>query len=331
MDQTFRVNCESCSLPFESCPVVSGAAGVVTGNAFSASAALGSSSFISLLTPGKGYYMEVVSGALEGHRFHLNTTAMLSGFGTSVVIDAASGRNTMAVPADFLGANYVIRAYKTLGEQFPAADFTAGASAAEADYILIFDVQTATWKTVSLLNLSGPPTWIMAGSVLDGSQAGYLIDPSAAMFVHRRSAGTVGATLTRTISGAVRGTKFAMPLPAGCRMGSNPWPVAASVSVRGLMNRGPLPSLASAVPFTGASSSGAADQVMFWAGDTTLGALTQEVHYYLKTSSRDQYTRAGNSNLPITNHDLLFLPLRSQYYCPKVAHPDYVMPLPWSP
>ncbi len=330
MDQSFRVNCESASLPFESCPVVTGAAGAVTGvgltSRFSASAALGQTNFSSLLTAGKGYYVEMLNGALEGHRFHVDTAATRLA-GTSVVIDTVSGRNTVAVPADFLGANYVIRAYKTLGEQFPAADFTAGVSAATADYLIVYDVETATWKTISLLDLSGTPTWIMAGNLLAGSQAGYLIDPSAALFVHRRSAGTVGAVLTRTISGGVRANKFAMPLPAGCRMGSNPWPVAASIIGRGLLN----PTTASAVPFTGASSSGAADQVMFWGGDTTMGSLTQEVHYYLKTTTRDQYTRAGNSSLPNTGADLLFRPLRSQYYCPRVAHPDYVMPLPWVP
>jgi large repetitive protein len=330
MDQSFRVNCESCSLPFESCPLITGAAGAVTGagltSSFSATSALGQTSFSTLLTAGKGYYVEMLNGALEGHRFHVDTAATRLA-GTSVVIDTVSGRNTVAVPADFLGANYVVRAYKTLGEQFPAADFTAGLSAAEADYLIVYDVETATWKTISLLNLSGTPTWIMAGNLLAGSQAGYLIDPSAALFVHRRSAGTAGPTLTRTISGGVRSNKFAMPLPAGCRMGSNPWPVAASIIGRGLLN----PTTASAVPFTGATSSGAADQVMLWSGDTTMGSLTQEVHYYLKTSTRDQYTRAGNSNLPNTGADLLFRPLRSQYYCPKVAHPDYVMPLPWVP
>jgi uncharacterized repeat protein (TIGR01451 family) len=330
MDQSFRVNCESSSLPFESCPLITGAAGAVTGagltSSFSATAALGQTSFSTLLTAGKGYYVEMLNGALEGHRFHVDTAATRLA-GTSVVIDTVSGRNTVAVPADLLGANYVIRAYKTVGEQFPAADFTAGVSAATADYLIVYDVETATWKTISLLDLSGTPTWIMAGNLLAGSQAGYLIDPSAALFVHRRSAGTIGATLTRTISGGVRSNKFAMPLPAGCRMGSNPWPVAASIIGRGLLN----PTNASAVPFTGASSSGAADQVMLWSGDTTMGALTQEVHYYLKTSTRDQYTRAGNSNLPNTGADLLFRPLRSQYYCPKVAHPDYVMPLPWVP
>jgi len=70
---------------------------------------------------------------------------------------------------------------------------------------------------------------------------------------------------------------------------------------------------------------------MLWSGDTTMGALTQEVHDYLKPSARDQYTRAGNSNLPNTGSELLFRPLRSQYDCPKVAHPDYVVPLPRVP
>lgn len=330
MDQSFRVNCESCSLPFESCPLITGAAGAVTGagltSSFSASAALGQTSFSTLLTAGKGYYVEMLNGALEGHRFHVDTAATRLA-GTSVVIDTVSGRSTVAVPADFLGANYVVRAYKTLGEQFPVADFTAGVSAATADYLIVYDVETATWKTISLLDLSGTPTWIMAGNLLAGSQAGYLIDPSAALFVHRRSAGTAGPTLTRTISGGVRSNKFAMPLPAGCRMGSNPWPVAASIIGRGLLN----PTNASAVPFTGATSFGAADQVMLWSGDTTMGSLTQEVHYYLKTTTRNHYTRAGNSSLPNTGIELLFKPLRSQYYCPKTAHVDYVMPLPWVP
>ena len=326
MDQSFRVNCESCSLPFESCPVVSGVAGVVTGNAFSASAALGGSNFISLLTPGKGYYMEVLSGVDEGHRFHLNTAATISGFATSVVLDPSSLRNTKAIPADFGGASYAIRPYKTIGEQFPVADFTAGLDASTSDYVLVYDVATASWVTIYLMDVSGTKTWVRAGQGLT-SQAGFEIDPSAALFVHRRVPGTPGPTLTRTLGGAVRSTKFAMPLPAACRMGSNPWPVAASPAGRGLLNT----STASAVPFVGASSSGAADQVMLWGGDVTLNALNQEVYYYLDTATRDHYTRAGNSNLPDLSGALLFLPLRSQYYCMKTAHLDYVMPLPWTP
>ena len=315
MDQTFRVNCESCSLPFESCPVLVGTVGTIAGNGFDATAGLGGVQLSTLLDLNKCYYVDVLSGSYEGHRFEIDGG---NSRGTSVTILAGSWRNTMTLLPGLAGSQYAIREYKTIGSQFPVASYGKGSSLSTADYILTY--QDSQGKTYYVLDVNGTGRWVEPGSTND--QSGVCLDPAAPLFVHRKV-----TTLAQTQAGTVRQTKFALPLPAGCRMAPNPWPVAASMVDRGLLN----PSNAASDPFVGATSSGAADQVMFWAGDTTLGALTQEVHYYLKTSSRDQYTRAGNSNLPITNHDLLFLPLRSQYYCPKTAHVDYVMPLPWVP
>jgi hypothetical protein len=71
--------------------------------------------------------------------------------------------------------------------------------------------------------------------------------------------------------------------------------------------------------------------VLLWEGDTTLGLAGYEVNFYLKTSTRDHYTKVGNSQLPNVTNNLLFKPLRSQCVCPIVAHPDYTMPVPWVP
>ncbi len=315
MDQTFQVNCESCSLPFESCPVLVGRIGTVAGNGFDATAGLGGVQLSTLLDLNKCYYVDVLSGSYEGHRFEIDTA---SSRGTSVTIVPGSWRNTMALLPGLAGLQYAIREYKTIGSQFPVASYGKGSSLATADYILTY--QDGQWKTYYVLDVNGTGRWVEAGSTDDRS--GVCLDPSAPLFVHRKV-----TTLAQTQAGTVRQTKFALPLPAGCRMAPNPWPVAASVVDRGLVN----PSNAASDPFVGATSSGAADQVMFWGGDTTLGSLTQEVHYYLKTTTRNHYTRAGNSSLPNTGIELLFKPLRSQYYCPKTAHVDYVMPLPWVP
>ena len=96
---------------------------------------------------------------------------------------------------------------------------------------------------------------------------------------------------------------------------------------RGLIN----PTTASGTPFTGATATSLADQLDIWAGDTTAGAASYGVHFYLKTTTRNYYTNSGDSALLDENADFLFLPLRCQVLCPKVAHADYVMPLPWTP
>jgi hypothetical protein len=153
-------------------------------------------------------------------------------------------------------------------------------------------------------------------------QSGVCLDPCQGMFVHRRQ-----SALRQTQLGYVRESKFACPLAAACSLVANPWPVSASVTQRGLVN----PTTASGTPFTGASSAGQSDEIMLWAGDAALGAASYDIHFYLKTVTRNFYTLVGNVSLPDESGALLFRVLRSQLICPKVTHPDYVMPCPWTP
>ena len=62
-----------------------------------------------------------------------------------------------------------------------------------------------------------------------------------------------------------------------------------------------------------------------------MDANNDGVNFYLVAGTRNYYTPAGNTALPDLNTTGLFEPLRSQMVCPKGAHPDYRMPLPWIP
>ena len=315
MDQTLRVNCESICLPFDSCPVFTGAAGAVAGSSVNVANAIGSNTLASLWEPGKSYFLDILSGPYEGHRIEVDTAASAA----TTLVTKASPRNTLSSLPDIAGASIAVRAYKTLGEQFPAGDYSAGSDASDADYILIFE--NGSWETYYLLDIAGTPTWVNTDTGTS-DRASHILDPGAGMFVHRRV-----STLAQTQAGTVREAKFARPLALGYSFIPNPWPVAASVSDRALVN----PSTASATLFNGAASMGLADQVMLWRADATPGAFSYDARFYLKAGALQYYTQAGSSSLTNANGELIFLPLRSQYLNMKSNHTDYVMPVPWTP
>jgi hypothetical protein len=213
----------------------------------------------------------------------------------------------------------LIREYKLLGDVFPVSSYQAGSSVSNSDYVLVFEA--GQWVTYYAVSVAGTPRWVKAGAGT-ANQGSTCLPPCMGMFVHRR-----GSALAQTQIGFVRETKFACPLVSGCSLIANPYPVAASVVDRGLLN----PSTTSATPFSGANALTRADQVLLWDGDATLGAMTYDVNWYLRTSTRNNYTKVGNSQLPDLNAALLFQPLRSQCVCFQDGHPDYVMPAPWTP
>jgi hypothetical protein len=315
MDQTLRVNCESICLPFDSCPVFTGAAGTVSGSNVNVATAIGNAPLATLWEPGKEYYLDILSGPYEGHRFEIDTAASTS----VTLVTTASPRNTLAALPDIAGASIAVRAYKTLAEQFPPADYSVSDGSTDPDYVLIFE--NGSWETYYLLDVSGTPTWVNTDTGT-ADRGDHILDPGAGMFVHRHV-----STLTQTQAGSVREAKFARPLVNGYSFIPNPWPVAASVSDRALVN----PSAASATPFNGAASMGLADQVMLWRADTTPGQFSYDARFYLKSGALNYYTQAGSSSLINANDELIFRPLRSQYLNMKSNHTDYVMPVPWTP
>jgi hypothetical protein len=315
MDRTIRAACETISFPFEDCPVVAGKVAASTANGIDITGSLGTSTLGIELDDDGCYYLEITSGAYEGHRFDIDPMASLF---SAAAVNLTSNSNTMSTIPALTGANFVIRAYKRLGEMFPVSQYGAGTSVSNSDYILVWG--PTGWTTYYLLNPAAP-RWVRAGAgTLD--QGEVCLDPCAGMFVHRRSPAS-GATFL----GHVRENKFACPLDAACSLLANPYPVAASVVDRGLVN----PSTASATPFTGATALTNADQILIWDGDSTLGAGTYTVDFYVRNATRNHYTTVGNSQVPNINTSPIFKPLRSVNVCPKVAHEDYVMPLPWIP
>jgi hypothetical protein len=315
-DQVVRAACETLSLPFEKCAAVSGTVVASTADSLDLTGSLGASNLGVALDDTRCYYVEVLSGAYEGHRFDIDAASSLA---NNAMIFTASDNNTMTTVPALTGARVAIREYKLLAEQFPVASYQAGSSVSNSDYILVFEM--GQWVTYYLMDVAGTPRWVKAGSGV-ADQGNTCMAPCLGMFVHRR-----GSDLSQTQIGFVRETKFACPLPAGCSLISNPYPVAASVMDRGMVN----PSTASATPFTGATSVTRADQVLLWGGDATLGATNYDVNFYARTTTRNHYTTAGNSSLPDMNNTLLFQPLRSQCLCLQAEHADYVMPLPWIP
>jgi protocatechuate 3,4-dioxygenase beta subunit len=315
MDQTLLVNCESICLPFDSCPVFTGAAGAVSGSNVNVATAIGNAPLATLWEAGKSYYLDILSGPYEGHRIEIDTAASTS----ATLVTKASPRNTLAALPDIAGASIAVRAYKTLAEQFPPADYSVSDGSTDPDYVLIFE--NGSWETYYLLDVSGTPTWVNTDTGT-ADRGDHILDPGAGMFVHRHV-----STLTQTQAGSVREAKFARPLATGYSFIPNPWPVAASVADRALVN----PSAASATPFNGAASMGLADQVMLWRADTTPGQFSYDARFYLKSGALNYYTQAGSSSLINANDELIFRPLRSQYLNMKSNHSDYVMPVPWTP
>jgi SdrD B-like domain/Putative Ig domain len=327
LDRRINTQCETCNNPFLKCAPFSG---VVTGNtatALDVSASVGTGSLGLGLFPGKSYYVEVIDGPQEGHRFTIDPATTTA---TSLGILSASIHSTKVLtPGLLTGAPIVVREFWQMAEQFPPSLYQRGTSQATSDYGLFYE--NGAWSTYYASSLS-TGRWVKVGSGATSFDA-KIIDPARGLYIHRQD-GPAAPPLTKTerpidivMFGEVRENDFACPLPAGESFFSGGWPLSQSIAER---------RLTLADGFTGGTSQLTADRLYRWLADEQWAFPQTRENYQtfwqlnIGTGPYKYWTQAGFASLPNKNADLSFFsPGRSVFISLRNAKPNYVMPLPW--
>ena len=275
---------------------------------------------ISTLLAGRScLYVEVISGALEGHRFAINAAGSDA---DTIALLPGDPLNTATPIPNLSGAAFVVRESWRFGDLFPAGTFQSGGDLNTADNILTFNAATQSWTTYFLANLGGFGTYWVNSSDISGpppaNQNNRCIDPCQGLYIHRR-----GAPLTVSLMGVVRENDFRCPLRQGYNLTGGGYPLDQSYTSRGM-------SLAAG--FDGDPDIRFADQVLFWAGDTTPGHVCYNSFYLLDAGPPWQRWVSAEDNFvtPLDN-TAAFKAARAAFICRTANLPGYKVTAPWAP
>jgi hypothetical protein len=255
-----------------------------------------------LLTAGEPYYVEVVSGALEGERFDVDTAATINAANSTVVIDTASANNTSVLTVDSLAnASLALRKHVTLeqiqGYFTPA--LIGNNSANSADQIAFYD--SATGALTSYFLRGDNVTWRKVGTTTGANKTP--IPAGTGFFITKRS-----ATTTYTSVGSVRNNDFAFPMPDGSTFRAPGYPVSYSPASLGGT---------AANQWTGNNSANSADQLQVF--DAATGSFTA---YFLRGDGVT-WRKVGTTTTVTT--DQLFADNNGFIVLKRVADPNYIL------
>ncbi len=312
--RSLAVQHQTYSLPFVAPVVFTGTVDSVTGNDINVATSAGSVSISSLFASGYEYYIEVISGDNEGHRFDVDEAASTA-FNISLL--PANLRSTKnAVPANLAGDLIALRPYWRMADLFPTAEYHATTSVSTADQIILWDSVNSSYVTMWLVNAPTGKKWLRVGDATLASQNNLSINPSDGLF-NRPRVGAVSAFA----AGQVRSWKFATPIKPGLNFVGNPYAVAQSPADR-------LMSVAGG--FTGASTASAADKFNFWNGDATTNT-TYSVYYLLKSGGTERWLLVGDATLTNRANEKLFPMGTGVFVNSKIGQANWVLPVPWTP
>lgn len=300
------------SNPFLKSAVFTGAVTSVTGASLDVAAAVGSDAIAGAMTGTIPWYIEVVSGDNEGHRFEVNE---LGSTATTILLETSNALNTLTtIPASLAGDRIALRPHFTLAEWLPPSKFRATNSSGTADRLMFYT--GTTFATTWLFNNGGNPKWVNDASLTDRGTR--VMDPAEAFLIQPKS--TSAPAFVNL--GVVRAHKFACPLKQGTRLIAGGYPMDQSPTSRGMLATN---------GFTSSSSSTRSDRIQIWNGDATPGATTYENHYLLNAVIFKRWVKVGDSSLTSEDNLPLFKSMRGVYFNSYVGKPDYVAPRPWTP
>ena len=187
-----------------------------------------------LLTTGKSYYVEIVSGpvgpadVLVGQRLEVDVTATQAETTPNgeIVVNPTSKRSTTASLAGLTGYQLELREHLTLNQVFPKEKLYGSTNFSDADQVQFFDGNG--FEICYVYGRDGQAQW----TALKGfaSQDGRVILPGEGL-IFKRSNKSPGPVTLR-ISGVARTTPFVQPLVAGNNYVSSGFPVDGSFADR---------------------------------------------------------------------------------------------------
>ncbi|MBX7207486.1 MAG: choice-of-anchor D domain-containing protein [Verrucomicrobiaceae bacterium] len=301
-------------LPFVRPAVFTGIVDAVNAGALDLTTAAGATSIAAALAAGESYYVEVIAGVNEGHRFEVDEAATTA---TSIALLPAHALSTQTIlPATLAGDTISLRPHWRLRDAFPPAEYTAGRSNSLADNVQAWNASTGGYISLFLLDTPTiPRRWVRAGDASLADQGDRVLPPADGLFTKPRAA------VIAALNGQVRTWKFACPLAIGANLIGNPYPVAQSFAGR-------LMTVASG--FTGATSSSRADRCMIWTGDAAATAMF-DTFYLLRTTTLERWVKSSDATLIDQSTNAVFTIGSAAFINSKVGHPTWVIPSPVAP
>lgn len=249
---TLAAHPQTFCMPLVAKDVFTGAVdGVITGSTLDLTTAVGTGTLAPYFLDGKSYYIEVIGGDHEGHRWDIDEAQSTA---TMLRMDLSNARNTMApLPITLQGDLIAIRPHWRLNELFPPARFAAGAGQDTADRLIILDRATGLLREFWLCAHGGRPRWVRRGDPALVSQNERVLDVSEGLFLHAR-----GGPVTLRHVGILRTNAWVCAFSAGLNLVGGGWPVAQSPLERGMTAQ---------AGFTAHAEASLADRIHLWRGD----------------------------------------------------------------
>jgi len=254
---------------------------------------------------GSPFYVEVVSGALEGERWEVNLSSTIASGNAEVTIDTASPNNTSTLVASALvGSTLALRKHVTLSQlqSFFSPALVGNNNAASADQISVYNPSSDTFTNYFLRgdNL----TWRIQGTSTTASK--FSIPPGTGFLVTKRQSST-----TFTSVGSVRTNDFSFPMPQGSSFRAAGYPISYSpAGLGGTLTNG----------WTGNNNANSADQLQVYNPSTDTFT-----NYFLRGDGvtwRIQGTSTAVTSDQLFSDNSAFMVLKRQ------ADTDYVLVSP---
>lgn len=312
--RTMVIQHQTYAVPFVQAAAFTGAIDSLAGSTLNVATSAGSASISGMLQTGREYYVEVLGGSLEGHRWEVDEAACTP---TTIVLLPADARSTRAdIPGTLVGATISLRAHWRVVDLFPVGDFHATLSPNTADTLLFWDNATSAYTTFWLVNAPTGQKWVRVGDASLLSKNDYVIGPCDGLFVRPR----VG-TVNLGAAGQVRSWDMVCPLKTGVNFVGNPFPMAMSPASRNMTVAG---------GFKGGANANLADKFNFWSGDAS-SSTTYVTYYLFKNVSIERWLRAGDAALTDRTNELLFPPTTAAFMTSILGHSTWLIPSPWTP
>jgi hypothetical protein len=266
-----------------------------------------------LLTAGDKYYVEIVSGPLEGERFDLNTASTISSANATATLDLAasshSTSNTLAVDA-LAQARAVVRPHVTLakiGAMFTPA-LVGSADNNLADGVRIYGGPAG----IASYYLRSDGSWRTTPAAAD--QRNMVVPPDVSVILVVRSGPKQWTHL-----GAVRTNAFRKKLKMGVQAFATGFPIDLSpVQISAFVD--PLDDVA--VRWTGSDTQSSADTLRVYDP-----AMQNYKIHYLRADGTSWYESGGSTNVASTP----FLKTPAMLLVSRVkADPAYLIIRPYS-
>jgi large repetitive protein len=322
--------CRTYNNPFLRETVFTGTISGVSGQDLSFAVSGGAEDLSILLGPGASYYLEVVSGDNEGHRFDIvsasgNTITLAN---DSSLHAAAAPFNTLtgAPPASLVNDQVVIRRHWALDEVFPPEAFGATGSQSTADQVQVFSGGAWTIYWLYDENDGNPATarWVNAADAGMLDQGSTVIPSGQGLFFNNRTA--INSILAY---GEIRENDFIRPLAAGNNLIGGGYPVDQSSA--GTNGR----AMNLAAGFFGSRDFKTADSFFVWNADTTIGAQGYSTYFLLDGAPVQpaliRWVKVGDASILPRDAEILLLGNRGVFVRAKNEIPVYTIPSPWEP